>query len=137
MRNKRKILIIDDEDEILTVLKARLEHHHFECLTTTDASEGLRLAQSNQPHLIILDLNMPQISGLGILRMIKAHDKMSRIPVLVLSAFGDAEIVRGAMDLGACGYLIKTCDHQELMTMVHEYARADEGPEATQEISWS
>lgn len=117
-----KVLVIDDESDILDTLAPRLEHNHFECVTATTANEGLELALKLKPDLILLDLNLPQMSGFGFLREMKNNEKLKGIPVIVFTALGDEEIAREAMDLGAVGFLVKTCDTRELLSMVKTYA---------------
>jgi two-component system phosphate regulon response regulator PhoB len=120
--NKKKILVIDDEPEILEQVKKRLEANRFDCLTALDPVTGLARARSDNPDLILLDLMLPGMSGLGVLRELKKDAGLARIPVVILTALGDEEICREAMDLGAAGYLRKTCTPTELLNMVQEYA---------------
>lgn len=117
----KKILLIDDEPDILSLLKQRLEAYGLECVTAETAMEGLQLAATIKPNLILLDLMLPKMSGYGFLREIKSDPKLASIPVIVLTALGNKEVAREAMDLGAVGYLVKSCDFQEILTVVRNY----------------
>lgn len=118
----KTILIIDDEPEILQQVRKRLESHHYRCSTAADPVAGIAVARSEMPNLILLDLMLPGMSGLGVLRELKKDPRLKKIPIVILSAVGDEEIAREAMDLGAAGYLNKSCSPQELLAAVREYA---------------
>lgn len=119
---KKKILIIDDEPQLVESLKVRIEANGFECVTASSPEDGIKLAPVLRPDLILLDLNMPHMSGYGVLRELKQNPDLAGIPVLILSSLTDEEVVRGALEFGATGFLKKTCSPEELMTMVTEYA---------------
>ena len=120
-QSRKKILVIDDEPEILKLLKKRLEANHFQCITADNPVEGLQKAVKTKPHLILLDLMLPKMSGFGFLRIVKSNPHLAGIPVVVLTALGDAEITREATDLGAVGYLTKACAPQELISMIQNF----------------
>ena len=118
---KKSVLVIDDETEILRLLKRRIEASHYRCLTAVNPVEGLQKAVRAKPNLILLDLMLPRMSGFGFLRELKNHPQLKATPVIVLTALGDEEIAREAISLGAIGYLTKACDSEILMNMVHQY----------------
>ena len=120
--SKKTVLLIDDEPEILKLLKRRLRAHHFQCETADNPVEGLKKAAQSKPNLILLDLMLPKMSGFGFLRLVKGNPNLAGIPVVVLTALGDEEIAREAMDLGAVGYLTKACPTEELISMIQNYA---------------
>lgn len=117
----KKILIVDDERDLLEILSSRLESQHFDCVMAETAVEGLKMAAQSRPHLILLDLNLPQMSGFGFLREIKGDPKLCDVPVVVFTAVGNEDVAREAIELGASGFLVKTCDAKELIAMVQEY----------------
>ena len=94
----------------------------FEFLTAHNGMEATRIIENEHPDIILLDLILPQMSGYGFLRELKHHLELAEIPVVVLSAVGDEEVVRECVDLGAVGYLRKTCEADELVSMVSEYS---------------
>ncbi len=120
--SKKRVLVIDDEPEILKLVRKRLEGNGFDCTVADNPVEGLRQVVKVRPQLILLDLMLPGMSGFGFLRLVKGNPEMASIPVIVLTALGDAEVAREAMDLGAVGYLTKSCSPQELVDLVAEYA---------------
>lgn len=123
MKNHRKtILIIEDEPDMLRLVKKRLEANSFQCIGAEDPVEGLQKAVRAKPNLILLDLMLPKMSGFGFLRLVKGNPNVANIPVVVLTALGDEEIAREAMDLGAAAYLSKFCNSQTLIDTVKEYA---------------
>jgi len=118
----KRILIIDDEPEILRHVKKRLEANGFACTASLDPVEGLKEARTEKPNLILLDLMLPHMSGLGVLGEIKKDPALAKIPVVILTALGDEEVAMSAMDAGAVGFLNKSCSPLELVTMVQMYA---------------
>lgn len=119
---KKKVLIIDDDEDMLFLLKDTFEKNHFECATALTSVEGLYKARTIKPNVILLDLLLPKMSGYGVLRELKGDSVLSEIPVIVLTVLRDNEVARGAMDLGAAGYLTKTCGAEELISTVKRYA---------------
>ena len=120
---KKRILIVDDDADILELLKFTLESTHFECETALSATEGLERALQFKPNLILLDLMLPEMSGFGFMRELKNNSQYGPIPVVVLTSLADEEIATEVMDLGAVGYLSKSCDKKELISMVNEYSQ--------------
>jgi DNA-binding response OmpR family regulator len=118
---KKKILVIEDEPEMSRLLKKRIEAHAFECMTAADPVIGLKKAVKGKPDVIVLDLMLPKMSGLGCLRLLKGNPELTGIPVIVLTALGDEEIAGEAMDLGAVKYLTKACDPKELISAIEAY----------------
>ncbi|HCU23451.1 MAG TPA: hypothetical protein DF383_00400 [Deltaproteobacteria bacterium] len=118
----KKVLVIDDDTDVLVLLKETLESNHFECDTAISPTEGLEKALSSKPHLIILDLMLPGMSGFGFLRELKKHKDLLKTPVVVLTALSDQEIAEESLSLGAKGYLSKACNAKELVTMVQAYS---------------
>ncbi|MBI2982482.1 MAG: response regulator [Deltaproteobacteria bacterium] len=120
-KKKREVLLIDDSEETLQMVRQILENHAFTCTTAITAVEGLAKARKSRPDLILLDLMLPQMSGLGFVRELKADPLLSKIPVIILSGIGDEEVAREVLDLGASGYLRKTCGIRELVSTVANY----------------
>jgi DNA-binding response OmpR family regulator len=81
-----KILIIDDEPLILKSTAMILKYHHFEVLTSLDSAEGIKIAQTMKPDLILLDIMMPGMNGWEVLHVLKEDPETNSIPVLIFSA---------------------------------------------------
>jgi len=87
----KKILVIDDDLEIVELAKNRLEANHYQVLTATDGVEGFELAKANQPDLIILDVVMPNMDGYTFIQEIKLVDNLRKIPIMVVTAKADMQ----------------------------------------------
>ncbi len=118
----KKVLVIDDDEDTLELLRMTLENHHFRCFTATAPTEGIEKAILNKPDLILLDLMLPEMSGFGFLREIKTHPELAHTPIVVLTALADEDVASESLSLGARGYLTKACNAKELVHMVKEYA---------------
>jgi DNA-binding NtrC family response regulator len=105
---KRKILIVDDEPDFLSVMSVRLEANDYEVATAANGEEALSYIKNNNPDAVLLDVLMPGIDGLEVLRRIR---KMSEsLPVYIITAFSTDERFKAANKLGASGFIIKTND---------------------------
>ena len=116
-----KVLLVDDEEELVRALAERLEIRQLECEVALNGEEALRMVEDNPPQLILLDLKMPGMDGMEVLRRVKkSHPE---IQVVVLTGHGsesDEQIVRR---LGAIDYLQKPVDIRELVKAL-DYAYA-------------
>jgi two-component system alkaline phosphatase synthesis response regulator PhoP len=81
-----KILIVDDEQETLNLMRLSLEPAGFRILRTTNPEEGLELALQEKPDLLLLDIMMPGIDGFEVLRRVRCHPKLNQVPVIIISA---------------------------------------------------
>jgi two-component system KDP operon response regulator KdpE len=106
------ILLIEDEDQIRRFLRATLVAHHFRLLEASTGQEGLQLAASHQPEIIILDLGLPDIDGLEVTKRLREWAVM---PIIVLSARGQEQDKIAALDAGADDYLTKPFGVGELL----------------------
>jgi len=104
----KKILIIEDERVLQKTLGDTLRKENYEVFSALDGEMGLKLLESQNFDLIILDLLLPQISGFEVLKRIKENEKTKNIPVIILTNFGSAENVDKALELGVTTYLVKT-----------------------------
>lgn len=115
-----KILVIDDEDQIRRALRSILVTRHYEVLMASNGTEGLDLAVDHNPDLVILDLSLPDMSGLVVAEELRAWYSK---PILILSVrAGDADKIK-ALDLGADDYLTKPFSAGELLARVRALLR--------------
>lgn len=117
---KKKLLVVDGDPQSEEVLKPALTKAEYQSLFVLTAKEGLQVAREWQPHLILLDLVLPRMSGLGFLREIQHNPRTKNIPVLIMSDLGDFEVIYEAMELGAVGYVTKSNNDREVLSMVSE-----------------
>ena len=103
---KLRVLVVEDEAGIRDIVKTALEPI-YEVLLATNGVEGVHQAAIYKPHLILLDIRMPGLDGLDVLRQLKMSPKTVGIPILILSALTDSSSVMDAQALGATDYFIK------------------------------
>ncbi|OFW31954.1 MAG: hypothetical protein A3G76_04165 [Acidobacteria bacterium RIFCSPLOWO2_12_FULL_65_11] len=103
----KRILVVDDDQFLRRACEVGLRRQGFTVVTAADGAEGLRLARTEPPDLILLDILMPKMSGIEVLRALKADEGTRSIPVLVLSNSSQASSIQQATALGAIGYLVK------------------------------
>ncbi len=103
----RCILLAEDDRFLRKAAEATLRQHGFSVVTATDGEEALRLAQTQAPALILLDLIMPKVQGFEVLRALKANPATAGIPVIVMSNLGQPQDVQQALQAGATTYLVK------------------------------
>jgi DNA-binding response OmpR family regulator len=111
-----KILVIDDEPDLVRFVRRALEAEGYQVLTSTNGLDGIRLALDQQPALIVLDLVMPGMHGEAVLSALMAQD--SAIRVLVLSATADVQLRIGCLEQGAVDFLAKPFAVRELIARV-------------------
>lgn len=104
----KKILVVDDEVDFLEVIKVRLEANGYEVVTASNGEEALKKIKDDKPDAVLLDVLMPGIDGLEVLRRIrKMYEKM---PVYIITAFSTEERFKLANKFGASGFIVKTDD---------------------------
>jgi two-component system KDP operon response regulator KdpE len=113
--SKPVILVVDDEPQILRVMRASLPPRGYEVITASSGEEALDQIQKQMPDLVILDLALPQMSGLEVCRRVR---KLAAVPIIVLSAKGSESDKVAALDLGADDYVTKPFGMDELLARV-------------------
>lgn len=109
MISKRtKILLIEDEPEILKLYRLKLTLDDYDVKTAKDGREGVKKAFSEKPELIFLDIKIPVMDGFEVLRTLRASPKTKKTPIVVLSNFDDQDMIEKGLSLGANEYLIKS-----------------------------
>lgn len=116
----KRILIVDDEPDILKIAVFRLKKSGYEILTAIDGQGGLDSAKKDTPDLILLDLILPRMTGDEVCRRIKADDKLRHIPVILFTA-SIVEIQEKLKDSGAEDYLIKPFEPEELLEKIRKF----------------
>lgn len=104
---KTKVLIVEDEEILLTALCEELKQTGFDAIGAKDGMEGVQKASSDKPDLILLDLVMPRLDGIGALKQMKENPDTKNIPVVILTNLSDYDKVSEALSLGAMDYLVK------------------------------
>lgn len=117
----KQVLLVEDYANVVEILKMRLEAAGFQVLTASDGQQGLNMARSHKPDLIILDIMLPKLNGYKVCRFLKFDAKYRHIPIFMLtsrSKKSDEEIGR---QTGADEYILKPYDPKKMMTLVFRY----------------
>ena len=118
--DKKRILIVDDEEDIISILKLRLEANNYEVLSAHDGQEGLNKARSEKPDLIILDLMLPKLDGYKVCSMLKFDKHYSAIPIIMFTARAQKEDEELGKKMGADGYIHKPFESEILLKKIKE-----------------
>jgi DNA-binding NtrC family response regulator len=110
------IVVIDDDTEICGLLRDVLAAEGYSVSTACDPAEGVWMVKTLEPDLVMLDMKMPKMSGMDVLRWIKKTDEA--IPVIIMTAFGTADSEKAAMRLGAFDYIAKPFDLASVKALV-------------------
>ncbi|MBP3846749.1 response regulator [bacterium] len=122
----KKILIVDDEQDIVESLKFVLEGCNYSCYCAYNGEDGLKLAREIVPDLIILDVMMPRINGYKISRLLKFDKKYQNIPILMITARSQEEDKLIGEETGANEYITKPFDLDEVLSVVQKYLASEE-----------
>src|SRR5687767_6790190 len=116
MKLKAKILIIDDEESIRLGFSSFLQTKGYFCMDAETGARGLNLVRSDVPDLVLLDMNLPDMDGVDVLREIKRENEF--VVVIMVTAFGTIEKAVQALKLGAENFLTKPIDAQSLLILI-------------------
>jgi DNA-binding response OmpR family regulator len=106
--DKKKILVVDDEPDFVNMIRARLEANDYEVVTAHNGKEALEKAKKEKPDAVLLDILMPEIDGLRVLRCLRRLNK--KLPVFMITAFSNEERFKVARKFNASGFIVKTGD---------------------------
>jgi two-component system, cell cycle response regulator DivK len=118
---QRKVLIVEDNDLNMKLFNDLLEAHGYDTLQTKDGVEALRMAREHRPDLILMDIQLPEVSGLEVTKWLKEDDDLRAIPVIAVTAFamkGDEEKIR---DGGCEAYIAKPISVASFMRTVERF----------------
>ena len=119
----KKILIVDDEQDIVESLKFVLESSDYTCYCAYNGEDGLRLAKEIVPDLMILDVMMPKINGYKISRLLKFDKKYQNIPILMVTARTQEEDKLIGEETGADEYITKPFEIADIVEKVNQYLK--------------
>jgi DNA-binding response OmpR family regulator len=112
------ILVIDDDPVIQKLLSVNFELEGFRVVAASDGPDGIQRATANPPALILLDVMMPRMDGVEVVRRLKADEKTANIPVILLSAKAQSGDITSGLEAGADDYVTKPFDPLELLDKV-------------------
>jgi DNA-binding response OmpR family regulator len=114
------VLVVDDDPVILRLLQVNFELEGIGVVLAVDGEEGLKLAQSDPPDLVISDIMMPKVNGLELLAALRSSPDTAAMPVILLSAKAQVADVQRGLELGADDYITKPFDPLELIDRVYK-----------------
>lgn len=123
MERKEKILLIDDEPEKILIFRTILEHHGYNVITSDNGNEGLELIMRYRPELILLDINMPGMSGHDLRGKLKERPATRNLPVVMFSSSDALDDKLRSLHEGADDYITKNVDHRELVARIDALIR--------------
>lgn len=115
---KAKVLVIDDDPDLVRAMRLRLRANNYEVSTAADGYSAIASAQKERPNLIILDLGLPAGDGFVVLDRLQNSDALAGIPVIVLSARDPQTNEERALKAGAAAFFQKPADNEELMSVI-------------------
>jgi len=118
MAAKKKILVVDDEEDILHFLELVLREKGYDVITAQGGHDALTQAQLQRPDLVLLDIMMPQMDGWEVLKLLRIDEETAGIPVAMLSARTEAKDRVQGLQEGAVDYICKPFSLQELLTKI-------------------
>jgi two-component system KDP operon response regulator KdpE len=131
---KAKILVVDDDPDLVRALRLRLRANQYEVTTAADGYAAIASAQKERPALIILDLGLPVGDGFVVLERLQSSDVLCGIPVIVLSARDPQANEQRALRAGAAAFFQKPADNDELMNVIR--VSLGTATEAPQRAAW-
>lgn len=118
----KKVLVVDDDVDILGMVATMLQGHGFKVLQASNGEEALSIVRSASPDLVLLDIMMPRMNGFEVLREVLRIAPGTR--VVMITAFGDLDTYMDAMELGATDYVNKPFETAELLRVVRKVSAA-------------
>lgn len=120
-----KILIVDDDADIVAMLEDRLHSHGYSTAAARDGREALEQIAQESPHLVLLDLTLPKLSGLDVLKQLNRSKHMESLPVVVMTAHGSIDAAVDAMKEGAYDFLTKPLEKDHLLIVIRKALERD------------
>lgn len=132
-----KILAIDDHPETLSIIVATLREHGYRVISSRSPFKGLQLAEAEKPDLLLVDMNMPDMNGIEVVRQVRANNYLSRMPIVMFTAESDAIQKMEGFQAGVDDYIIKPTDPIELIERVATLLENTPDPDPENKFSQS
>jgi two-component system alkaline phosphatase synthesis response regulator PhoP len=114
------ILLVDDDEDLVQALSFSLTRNGYNVATAKNGAEAIAVACDLRPHVVLLDVMMPNLDGLTACRGIKTMEQTREIPVIMLTAKGDVETIKAAFKAGANDYVVKPFDMEKVLEKIRE-----------------
>ncbi|HEY0726591.1 MAG TPA: response regulator [Pyrinomonadaceae bacterium] len=112
------ILVVDDAADNLAMISLALQQQGYKVVTAANGEDAVTVAAQTRPNLILMDINLPELDGLGATRRILENENLRDVPIVVVTAFGTEGFQRAAYDVGASGYLTKPIDLDRMNQLI-------------------
>jgi len=112
------ILVVDDSADNVAMLSLDLQQQGYRVVTASNGEDAITVAISVMPNLILMDINLPTLDGLGATRRIRENDALREVPIIAITAFGTEGFQRAAYDAGVSGYLTKPLDLDRMHQLI-------------------
>ena len=122
----KRILVVDDLPENVFMLQDRLEHEGYDIITAYDGKTGMEKARAESPDLILLDIMMPEITGIEVCKILVSDELTSRIPIILVTAKSGAEDTKEGLEAGAFDYIKKPFHRIELLARIKSALKLSE-----------
>ena len=133
---KKKILVVDDETDLLDLIEYNLTKENFEVVTATDGLKGIKKAKVEKPDLVLLDIMMPKLNGLEVCDMMRSDSELKEIPIIFLTARSDERTEVEGLNTGADDFMTKPISTVKLVSHIKAVLRRSEqgGAQAAQKL---
>ena len=132
--SRATVLVIDDEKDLLELVRYNLEKEHLDVITASDGQSGLDIGLRHKPDLVLLDLMMPGMNGMEVCKQLRADTRTSRVPIIMLTAkAGETDKIVG-LEMGADDYITKPFSVRELLARVRAMLRRSSPAAAAGEV---
>lgn len=112
------ILVAEDSADNLAVISLNLQQQGYRVVTAVNGEDAVSVATQTHPHLILMDINLPGLDGLGATRRIRENEALREVPIVAVTAFGTEGFQRAAYDAGVAGYLTKPIDLDRMNQLI-------------------
>lgn len=116
-----KVLVVDDEEFILSLLRNGLSENGFEVITAKNGFDAILAVEEQKPDIVITDIMMPKLTGLEFLKALKNNELTKKIPVFLISALDEADRVQEGLSLGAVDYITKPFKINEIVGKIRHF----------------
>ena len=117
---KKRILVVDDEPDIVNIVKKRLVDNGYDVIIAIDGQDALDKARKENPDLIVLDIMLPKMDGYKVCGLLKSDSRYNKIPIIMFSARAQEEDIKMGDEVGAEAYITKPFEPQALLSKIRE-----------------
>ena len=115
-----RILAVDDEIDVLLIVKTALQSENYQVLTATNGPDAINICREQPPDLILLDVKMAGMSGFDVMRELKSDDRTSTIPIIMLTGLSERKKIQEALMKGSDYYIVKPFEMHELLAKISD-----------------